>query len=104
MRNALPARLGREPHDIADIDEMRNASPPPVRTGVTCVSCGAFRVIAVQGLFSNPKVGSPQRFCSPACRQAAWRRRRVGVAEDAPRQITGGRSRSLRAGSDAEPP
>jgi hypothetical protein len=86
----------------ADSNQMRDASPAPVRKGVRCASCGAFRLIAIEGLFSNPTVGSPQRFCSPACRQAAWRRRRAGVAEDVPRQTTGGRSRKLRAGSGAE--
>ena len=76
-------------------DGMRNALGP-VRHGVTCASCGAYTVIAIEGLFYNPPVGSPQRFCSPACRAAAWRRRRAGVTENTPRQRTGGRSRHLR--------
>ena len=82
-------------------DRMRDASEPLVRHGVTCASCGTFTftVTAIEGLFYNPPVGSPQRFCSPACRAAAWRRRRAGVTEDTPRQRTGGRSRRLHPGS-----
>ena len=75
---------------------MRNASEAPTRHGVTCAGCGAFTVTAIDGLFANPPVGSPRRFCSPACRAGAWRRRRGGVAEDNPRQHAGGRSRRLR--------
>ena len=66
-------------------DGMRNASDPPARHGITCASCGAFTLTAIEGLFSNPRVGSPQRFCSPACRAAAWRRRQAGVHENTPR-------------------
>lgn len=75
---------------------MRNAWEPLVRHGLTCASCGTFTVTAIEGVFYNPPVGSPQRFCSPACRAAAWRRRRAGVTEDTPRQRAGGRSRRLR--------
>jgi len=39
--------------------------------------------------------GSAQRFCTPACRQAAYRRRRAHVAEDTPPQRHGGRDRHL---------
>jgi hypothetical protein len=78
---------------------MRNALPATpdglARSGVTCQACGHVVVTSIQGLYDNPAVGSPQRFCSPACRQAAWRRRRAGVAEDAPRQHWGGRRRKL---------
>jgi hypothetical protein len=77
-------------------DGIRNASEPPVRHGITCATCGTFTLTAIKGLFSNPRVGSPQRFCSPACRAAAWRRRQAAVPEDTPRQRTGGRSRRLR--------
>ena len=76
---------------------MRNASEAPTRTGFTCASCGRYTVTAVEGHFANPRVGSTQRFCSPACRQAAWRRRQSGVSENTPRQRTGGRARRLRA-------
>jgi hypothetical protein len=54
---------------------MRDASPGPARRGFTCACCGHFTVTAVDGLFANPRSGSPARFCSPACRAAAWRRR-----------------------------
>jgi hypothetical protein len=75
---------------------MRNASSRPTRCELTCARCGNKIVTAIEGLFYNPPVGSPQRFCSPACRQAAWRRRRAGVDETSPLQLIGGRSRSLR--------
>ena len=87
---------------------MRDASTPPTdaesgsvgdatptREGFTCASCRCFVVTAVTGVFANPKVGSPARFCSPACRTAAWRRRRASVPEDTPRQHHGGPNRSL---------
>jgi len=76
--------------------EMRNASPPEKRISFVCACCRRTVVTAVEGLFYNPAVGSTQRFCSQACRQAAWRRRRAGIAEDAPLQYHGGRSRHLR--------
>ena len=76
---------------------MRDASGSRQRFGFTCQSCRRFIVTGVEGLFSNPSVGSPQRFCSPACRQAAYRRRRAGVAEDLPLQRRGGRDRRLKA-------
>jgi len=65
------------------------------RHGLTCQACGRLVVTDIDGLFHNPERGSPQRFCSPACRQAAYRRRRAAVAENTPRQPTGGRNRSL---------
>ena len=74
---------------------MRNASLPPRRDGFTCNACGRFVTTEIDGLYRNPAVGSPRRFCDPACRQAAHRRRRAGAAEDTPRQITGGRNRRL---------
>ncbi len=83
---------------------MRDASNRPAREGFTCDSCGRFIVTAVDGLWSAPTVGSPRRFCDPACRQAAYRRRRAGVAEDTPRQATGGRSRHLTPTDDKEAP
>jgi hypothetical protein len=78
---------------------MRDALPPNpaglTRWGFTCQACGKLTVTAVDGLFTNPPRGSRQRFCSPACRQAAHRRRQAHTAEDTPRQPTGGRSRRL---------
>jgi len=74
---------------------MRDASDRPPREGFTCHSCGRFIVTAVEGLWRTPDVGSPRRFCDPSCRQAAYRRRRAGAAEDAPRQKAGGRNRHL---------
>ena len=74
---------------------MRDASGRPAREVSRCQCCGADTVIAVEGLFTNPKPGSPRRFCSPACRQAAYRRRQAGVAESTRLQRSGGRDRSL---------
>jgi hypothetical protein len=67
----------------------------PHHDGFTCPVCGRFIVTAVVGLYRDISVGSPRRFCDAACRQAAYRRRRAGVAEDTPRQTRGGRDRAL---------
>jgi hypothetical protein len=77
---------------------MRDAFSEPARHGITCPVCGRFIVTAVDGLFANPRRGSPQRFCSPSCRQAARRRRAAGVEETTPLQRTGGRRRRLQPG------
>jgi len=82
---------------------MRDASDRPARTVSRCDCCGADTVIAVAGLFRNPTPGSLRRFCSPACRQAAYRRRRAGVAEATPAQRTGGRGRSLERDKEVTP-
>lgn len=78
---------------------MRDALPEGTdglaRSGLVCECCGRVVVTAVEGVFSNPPVGSVQRFCSASCRQAAFRRRRSGVAEDLPRQPGAGRGRRL---------
>lgn len=79
---------------------LRDASQAPVREGFQCASCGRFNVTGVAGLFATRRAGSAQRFCDPACRQAAYRRRRARVDEDTPRQPTGGRSRRLNASPD----
>jgi len=65
------------------------------RTGLQCQCCGRVVVLAVAGLFTNNPRGSSRRFCSPACRQAAYRRRRALAAEDTPAQHHGGRARKL---------
>lgn len=78
---------------------MRDALPEGpgglARSGLICECCGRVVVTTVEGVFSNPAVGSVQRFCSASCRQAAYRRRLSGVAEDLPRQRTAGRGRRL---------
>jgi hypothetical protein len=76
---------------------MRDASDRPEREVCRCECCGADTIIAVEGLFRNPQPGSRGRFCGAACRQAAYRRRRAGVAESTPAQRSGGRGRGLRA-------
>ena len=83
---------------------MRDASDPPTRQGFTCPVCGRFIVTAVDGIWSAPTPGSPRRFCDPACRQAAYRRRHASVTEDTPRQPSGGRNRSLTANTKEAPP
>ena len=78
---------------------MRDALPTSPdghpRHGFTCTACQRTIVTSIDGLFHNPERGSQQRFCSPACRQAAYRRRRAGVPEHTPPQRHGGRNRSL---------
>lgn len=86
---ALPRR-GR---GVSGLARLRDASSEPAREGYTCATCGRHIITAIEGLFSNPNVGSPTRFCDASCRQAAYRRRRADVAENAPRQLTGWRAR-----------
>jgi len=83
---------------------MRDASQPPARRGFTCPVCGRFIVTAIEGVWSARSPGSPRRFCDPACRQAAYRRRRAGVTEETPRQTTGGRNRHLTTDNQEAPP
>ncbi len=58
---------------------MRDASGTPAREAFVCACCGREIVVKVEGLFAEPKVGSPRRFCDHACRQAAYRRRKAGA-------------------------
>jgi len=70
---------------------MRDALPE----GFPCACCGRFIPTALPGLYRAPRRGSPQRFCSRGCRQAAYRRRRAGVSEHAPLLHRGGGGRRL---------
>lgn len=73
-----------------------SSSPPePALTGFVCPPCGRFIRTDLDGVLLPARSGSPPRFCSPGCRQAAYRRRRAGVAEDVKLQLQGGRNRSL---------
>ncbi len=80
---------------------MRDAIPLPAsrdglqRTGLRCQCCGRVIVLSVEGLFTTATRGSTQRFCGPACRQAAYRRRRAQTPENTPAQHQGGRRRRL---------
>ncbi len=74
---------------------MRDASDGAHREGLERPVYRRFIITALERLFANPRAGSPRRFCDPACRQAVYRRRRAGVAEDTPRQTSGGRDRRL---------
>lgn len=82
---------------------MRDASDQHDRQGFTCTVCGRFITTTIDGLFTNAAVGSPRRFCSPSCRQAAYRRRRTRVDETTPLQHHGGRRRRLTANNPPEP-
>jgi hypothetical protein len=83
---------------------MRDASDRTDPEGFTCPVCGRFIVTAIDGLWRTPRAGSPRRFCDPACRQAAYRRRRADVAETTPRQTAGGRNRHLTTTDNKEEP
>lgn len=82
---------------------LRYASGQPARELFHCPSCDRDIVTAIKGLLSYRKSGSPQRFCSASCRQAAYRRRKAGVAETMPGQFTGGRNRRLEAAEEVTP-
>jgi hypothetical protein len=77
---------------------MRDASASPRREGFTCPVCGRFITTFLEGIYASPRSGSPRRFCTPACRQAAARRRAAGVPETTALQHTGGRTRRLNPG------
>jgi hypothetical protein len=80
---------------------MRDAFPLPPnshgleRTGLYCQCCGLEIVLSVQDVFAHTPRGSARRFCDPACRQAAYRRRIANVEENTPAQRQGGRERQL---------
>ena len=78
----------------SDASVVRKASSR--RVGYICPPCGRFIATEVDGWSLRATRGSPPRFCSPSCRQAAYRRRQAGVAEDVALQLSGGRGRSLR--------
>ena len=111
MRNASgPTAGGRAPvtgllRDAsaghAPTNAVRDASDRPAREVSWCECCGTNTVIAVEGLFRNPRPGSPRRLCSPACRQAASRRRQAGVAASTRPQRSGGRGRRLRPAQES---
>ena len=73
----------------------RFGEPP---TGFACARCGRQIVTSIAGVPARRAARSPQRFCSPACREAARRRRRAEVPENAPLQPDGGGTRSLARG------
>jgi hypothetical protein len=101
-RGIVPRRNAKATgsRDASGTRRGRNASTP-ARVGFVCPPCGRFVPTSVGGRVLRVGRGSPPRFCSPSCRQAAYRRRRAGVAEDMPLQLGGGRDRSLkRSGSE----
>jgi hypothetical protein len=75
-----------------DEDTLRDASPSATEVSPPC---GRFVRTDLDGVLLRSRTGSKPRFCSPGCRQAAYRRRRAGVGEDAPLQHEGGAKRSL---------
>lgn len=96
---AAPAAV--TPAAQPNTSRSRDASAKPVlvgaseRAGFTCPPCGRFVPTEVDGIVLRARTGSPARFCSPRCRQAAYRRRQAGVGEDVALQLRGGRDRSL---------
>jgi hypothetical protein len=72
-----------------------------VPIGFTCPPCGRFVRTDLDGVLWRARSGSRARFCSPGCRQAAYRRRRAGVSEAVALQRNGGRNRSLGGRSGA---
>jgi len=73
----------------------QSGSPEPTPVGFICPPCGRFIRTDLDGVVWRARTGSPPRFCSPGCRQAAYRRRRAGVDEGVHLQHRGGRNRSL---------
>jgi len=92
---------------IASDVPLDDASPPvpeaPFR-GFVCPPCGRFIRTEVDGVTIHGRTGSPSRFCTPGCRQAAYRRRRAGTEESARLQHKGGRRRSLSATAKVHQP
>jgi len=79
-------------------ESLRHSADDPGREGFHCPICDRDIVTAVEGVFRYKNTGgSPQRFCSSPCRQAAYRRRKAGVAETVKGQFRGGRNRRLTA-------
>ena len=79
-------------------ETLRDASSSATKVspgGFVCPPCGRFVRTDLDGVLRRVRTGSKPRFCSPGCRQAAYRRRRAGVGEDAPLQHEGGAKRSL---------
>ena len=111
---------GRVGGGIAPLPRSRNSSRQPApeasrntivtivttggadtsRVGFVCPPCGRFIPTEIDGVAWRTRSGSPSRFCSPGCRQAAYRRRRAGVGEGVALQPTGGRRRSLAGGDE----
>jgi hypothetical protein len=96
-RGALSsAETKNRPVTSRDASSRPSAARAPLTpVGFVCPPCGRFIPTEVDGLVLRSRTGSPPRFCSPGCRQAAYRRRRAGVAEDVALQLRGGRDRSL---------
>jgi hypothetical protein len=99
-RDASVATVAKRPvakRPVANRPVAKRPVPKPV--GFVCPPCGRWIATGLDGLVLWAGTGSARRFCSPSCRQAAYRRRRAGVAEDLPLQLAGGRDRSLQPGS-----
>ena len=116
-RSLAPAKASpNEPATVAAIPgpgrSLRDASPTGARprsaaaqpAGFICPPCGRFVATDLDGVLWRARTGSLPRFCSPACRQAGFRRRRAGVDEGLRLQREGGRNRSLDAGHKGERP
>jgi hypothetical protein len=100
----LPTRNGKATgsRDASRTVRSGKTASAGARAGFICPPCGRFVPTVVEGMVLRVERGSPPRFCSPGCRQAAYRRRQAGVAEDVALQPGGGRDRSLkRSGAKA---
>lgn len=88
--------------DGRDPARSKPGRPEVNPVGFTCPPCGRFVRTGLDGVLWRARTGSAPRFCSPGCRQAAYRRRLAGVGENLPLQRLGGRNRSLARRSDDE--
>lgn len=99
------AHAGPEPSlRDASATGPRRGSPEAQPAGFICPPCGRFVATDLDGVLWRGRTGSAPRFCSPACRQAGFRRRQAGVDEGLCLQREGGRNRSLDAGHKGERP
>jgi hypothetical protein len=89
---------------VASLSDASKAPAEEPFKGFTCPPCGRFIRTEVNGEIIRSRTGSPPRFCSPGCRQAAYRRRRAGARESERLQHNGGRNRSLSPAENAGPP
>jgi hypothetical protein len=102
---------GRPETTSRDASRVAAGKAAPVRTavdvaiapvGFICPPCGRFVRTDLDGVLWRARTGSSPRFCSPGCRQAAYRRRRAGVNEGVALQLGGGRNRSLAQMTEAD--
>jgi hypothetical protein len=79
----------------ARLGDACSPAPEVELTGFVCPPCGRFIRTDLDGVLFRARTGSAPRFCSPGCRQAAYRRRRAGAEESVRLQHRGDRRRRL---------